>query len=214
MGERYMALEVYSEEFARQQDAIEALLTTDPKMKEMLRSAIAAELKNARDRVVAHIKFKNGDPRGTAHAVKRYVASRYLGGVVSILDGKRNGGRNSYEAPRKVYPGVSGQRGGNRIIRSQRTDDILHLMPTERGFILRMVNTGTRPRYANGRNGNWDRKGNNKRFFQLQNEGDYYRGAIAPRNIFRNLGEREIRIAAENLKTIIEQETNKLFNNG
>lgn len=213
MGERYMALEVYSEEFARQQDAIEALLTTDPKMKEMLRSAIAAELKNARDRVVAHIKFKNGDPRGTAHAVKRYVASRYLGGVVSILDGKRKGDRNSYEAPRKVYPGLGGQRGGNRMYRSQRTDDILHLMPTERGFILRMVNTGTHPRYANGRNGNW-RNGNNKRFFQLQDEGDYYRGAIAPRNIFRNLAEQEIVTAANNLKNIIEEETNKLFGNG
>ena len=48
------------------------------------------------------------------------------------------------------------------MLRSQRTDDILHLMPTERGFIFRMVNTGTRPRYANGRNGNWDRKGNNE----------------------------------------------------
>ena len=209
-----MALEVYTEEFARQQDAIEALMTTDPKMKEMLRSAIAAELKEARDRVVSNINFKNGDPRGTAHAVKRYVAARYLGGVVSILDGKRgSGGGSSYEAPRKVYPGVGGQRGGNRVVRSKRTDDILHLMPTERGFILRMVNTGTHPRYANGRNGNW-KNGRNKIFFRLQSQGDYYRGAIAPRNIFRNLGEREIKIAAENLKNIIEQETNKLFGNG
>ena len=213
MGERYMALEVYTEEFARRQDAIEALLTTDPKMKEMLRSAIAAELKNARDRVVAHIKFKNGDPRGTAHAVKRYVASRYLGGVVSILDGKRKGGRNSYEAPRKVYPGQGGQRGGNRMLRSQRTDDILHLMPTERGFILRMVNNGTHPRYANGRNGTW-RNGNNKRFFMLQEEGTYYRDAIAPRNIFSDLAEQEMVTAANNLKNIIEEETNKLFGNG
>jgi hypothetical protein len=213
MGEGYMALEVYSEEFARQQDAIEALMTTDPQMQEMLRATIAAELKEVRDRVVSHIKFENGDPRGTVHAVKRYVAARYYGGVISILDGKTKHGTSSYEAPRKVYPGVGGQRGGNRRVRSNRTDDILHLAPQDRGFILRMVSSGTRPRYANGRNGNW-KNGNNKTFFQLQEQGDYFRGAIAPRNIFRNVGEREMNAAAERLKTIIEQEVNKLFGNG
>lgn len=213
MGEGYMALEIYTEEFARQQDAIDALLTTDPQMQEMLRATIAAELKEARDRVVSHIKFENGDPRGSAHAVKRYVASKYLGGVVSILDGKTRHGSSSYEAPRKVYPGVGGQRGGNRRIRGTRTDDILHLMPTDRGFILRMVNSGTRPRYANGRNGNW-KNGKNSTFFKLQEQGDYFRGNIAPRNIFRNLGEREMNAAAERLRTIIEQEVNKLFGNG
>lgn len=118
-------------------------------------------------------------------AVKRYVASKYLGGVVSILDGKASGSRNSYEAPRKLRPG---QRGGNRMLRSPRTDDILHYGPDERGFVLRFINSGTNPRYANGRNGKWDKHGNNKTFFKLQEEGDYYRGSIAPRNFMSTLG--------------------------
>ncbi len=210
-----MALEVYSEAFDRQQRAIEALMTTDPQMQKNLRQTIFLELKAARDRVVNDIRFANGDPRGTAHAVKRYVAAKYLGGVISILDGKEgSGGRSTYEAPRKVYPGVGGQRGGNRMIRSTRTDDILHYGPSKRGFILRMVNSGTRPRYANGRNGNWSRNGSNKRFFQLQEEGDYYRGSIEARNIFRRMGDREIQIAADRLRNIIETELNKLMGNG
>ena len=210
-----MALEVYSEAFDRQQRAIEALMTTDPQMRENLRQTIFLELKAARDRVVSDIRFDNGDPRGTAHAVKRYVAAKYLGGVISILDGKESsGGRSTYEAPRKVYPGVGGQRGGNRMIRSTRTDDILHYGPSKRGFILRMVNSGTHPRYANGRNGNWSRNGSNKRFFQLQKEGDYYRGSIEARNIFRRMGDREIQIAADRLRNIIETELNKLMGNG
>ena len=207
-----MALEVYSEAFDRQQRAIEALMTTDPQMRENLRQTIFLELKAARDRVVNDIQFANGDPRGTAHAVKRYVAAKYLGGVISILNGKKSGGgRNTYEAPRKL---IAGQRGGNRMLRSTRTDDILHYAPSDRGFILRMVNSGTHPRYANGRNGRWDRRGNNKRFFQLQEEGDYYRGSIEARNIFRRMGDREIQIAADRLRNIIETELNKLMGNG
>ena len=212
MGERYMALEVNREAFDRQQQAIAALMTTDPEMQKNLRQTIYEELKAARDRVVNDIRFANGDPRGTAHAVRRYVAKKYLGGVVSILPTRHAPGpKTSYEPPRKLR---QGQRGGNRRLRSQRTDDIMHYGPMDRDFILYYVDQGTRPRYANGRNGSWDRRGNNKTFFELQAEGSYYRGSIASRNFFGQAGGREMQVAVERLQEIIETELNKLMGNG
>ena len=207
----FMALEFDTKVFDNQVQVLQAAATMDGELGKRLRESIFVELKGVRDRIVSGIKFDNGDPRGTAHSVKRYVAKKYLGGVVSILDGKSSGGTNSFNAPRKVYPGMKGQRGGNRMLRSQRTQQILDYPPDSRGFILRFVNSGTHPRYANGRNGKWDRRGNNSTFFKLQEQGDYYRGNIAPRNFFGTLGNMEMQKAVANLSKIIDEEFNKLF---
>ena len=126
------------------------------------------------------------------------------------MDGRSSGGTQSYEAPRKVYPGMKGHRGGNRMLRSQRTQSILDLPGSDRGFILRFVNSGTYPRYANGRNGKWTKTGN-RTFAKLQEAGDYYRGAIAPRNFFGTNGEREIKVAMNNLTRLIDEEFEKVF---
>ena len=197
-----------------QQQILRALSVTSPETNKVLREAIFQELKAARNAIVNSIKFQN-DPRGTAHAVRRYVAKKYLGGVVSILPTRHAPGpKTSYEPPRKVYPGMKGYRGGNRRLRSPRTDDIMHYGPMDRDFILYYVDQGTRPRYANGRNGSWDRRGNNKTFFELQAEGSYYRGSIASRNFFGQAGGREMQVAVERLQEIIETELNKLMGNG
>lgn len=194
--------------FENQRQALKACMTVDSEMNKRLRELIFQELKHVRYDIAGGLKFANGDPRGTRGAVKRYIASKYLGGVVSILDGKTSGNKNSYEASRKLRPG---QRGGNRMLRSQRTDDILHYGPDERSFILRFINSGTHPRYANGRNGKWDRRGNNSTFFKLQEQGDYYRGSIAPRNFMERLGNPAMRRAVENLSEMIDEEFNKLI---
>lgn len=188
--------------------ALQACMSVDSEINKRLRELIFQELKRVRNDIARGLKFANGDPRGTRGAVKRYVASKYLGGVVSILDGKASGSRNSYEAPRKLRPG---QRGGNRMLRSPRTDDILHYGPDERGFVLRFINSGTNPRYANGRNGKWDKHGNNKTFFKLQEEGDYYRGSIAPRNFMSTLGKPSMQKAIKNLSKMVDEEFDKLF---
>lgn len=206
-----MALEFDNKVFENQMQVLHAAATMDGELGKRLRDAIFTELKGVRDRIVSDIKFANGDPRGTARSVKRYVARKYLGGVVSILNGKGVGGTNSYVAPRKVYPGMKGHRGGNRQLRSPRTQQILDYAPADRGFILRFVNSGTHPRYANGRNGNWSKRGSNSTFFKLQEQGDYYRGSIASRNFFGSYGEVEMQKAVTNLATIIDQEFNKLF---
>lgn len=207
-----MALIIDENGFKDQMTVLQAASVVDGELGKRLREAIFQEMKAARDRVVNDIHFANGDPRKTANAVKRYVAGKYLGGVLSILDGKKSSGnRNSYEAPRKVYPGMKGHRGGNRRLRSQRTQEILDLPSSDRGFILRFVNSGTNPRYAAGRNGKWSKNGSNATFGKLQEEGDYFRGSIAPRNFFGQSGERELLRAMNNLSAIIDDEFEKVF---
>ena len=194
-----------------QRQVLQAAAVVNTELGERLRTIIANELKAARDRIVADIRFNNGDPRGTAHSIRRSVYQKLLGGNINILDGRGGGSVSSYEAPRKVYPGMPGYRGGNRRLRSQRTQDILSYGPVDRQFILRFVNSGTHPRYANGRNGKWNKRGDNRTFFKLQSEGTGYRGSIAPRNFFATSGEREMQQAVQNLSQMINQEFNKLF---
>lgn len=203
-----ISIDINDQILENQMHALQACMTVDSEMGKRLRELIFQELKRVRNDIAGGLKFANGDPRGTRGAVKRYVASKYLGGVVSIMDGKASGNRNSYEAPRKLRPG---QRGGNRMLRSQRTDDILHYGPDERSFILRFINSGTKPRYANGRNGKWDKRGNNKTFFKLQEQGDYYRGSIASRNFMNTLGSPSMQRAVENLSKMVDEEFDKLF---
>ena len=201
-----MALEINQQYFQNQQHVLKALTAVDGEFHKRLREMIFLELKAARNKIVEDISFKNGDPRGTRYAVKRYVAGKYLGGVVSILDGRKAGSRNNYEAPRKLRPG---QRGGNRMLRSQRTDDVLHYGPGQRSFILRYVNSGTAPRYSAGRNVSG--KGNRRAFFKMQEEGDWYRGSIAPRNFFATLGQPAMERAVRNLGQMVDEEFNKLL---
>ena len=203
-----IGIDINNQILENQMHALQACMTVDSEMGKRLRELIFQELKRVRYDIARGLKFANGDPRGTRGAVKRYIASKYLGGVVSILDGKASGSRNSYEAPRKLRPG---QRGGNRTLRSQRTDDILHYGPDERSFVLRFINSGTNPRYANGRNGKWDKRGGTRTFFKLQEQGDYYRGSIAPRNFMNTLGNPSMQRAVENLSKMVDEEFDKLF---
>jgi len=203
-----LGIEIDNQTLENQKLALQACMTVDSELGKRFRELIFQELKRVRNDIAGGLKFANGDPRGTRGAVKRYIASKYLGGVVSILDGKRTGSRNSYEAPRKLRPG---QRGGNRMLRSQRTDDILHYGPDQRSFVLRFINSGTNPRYANGRNGKWDKRGNNSTFFKLQEQGDYYRGSIAPRNFMSTLGNPSMQRAIKNLSKMVDEEFDKLF---
>ena len=143
-----MALVVNDRYFENQMAVLKAASTVDGELGKRLRESIFQELKAARNRIVSNIHFANGDPRETAKSVKRYTAHKYLGGIVSIAQNEKTGRRNSYTASRKVFPGMKGHRGGNRVPRSQRTEDIL--TTADRGFILRFVNSGTIPRYSGG----------------------------------------------------------------
>lgn len=204
--------EINQQVLENQRQMLRAAMVADSEMGDRLREVIAEEMKKARNRIVGQIKFDNGDPRGMAHAIRRTVYKELLGGSVWIPSPKTplKGSRSNYEPPRKLRPG---QRGGNRRLRSQRTDDIMHYGPLDRGWILRMVNAGTRPRYANGRNGKWGKSGGNRTFFKLQEQGDYYRGSIGARNFFGTIGNRELETALNNLSKMINEEFKKLFKN-
>ena len=194
-----------------QQKVLEAALSTNPNTQKALQKLIRKVIMEARAQVVNGIKFDNGDPRETRRAVRTAVYKKILGANLNILNGRNARHGSSYEPPRKVYPGMKGYRGGNRSIRSQRTQDIMTLDPKDRVFILRFVNSGTNPRYANGRNVSGNNR-NMRNFFKLQEEGDYYRGSIAPRNFFKGAAERSLVTAADNLATLIDTELEAMLN--
>jgi len=185
-----------------QKQMLRALSATDSEFAKRLHEHIFQELKRARDSIMQQIRFDNGDPRGTAHSVKRYIAGKYLGGVVSIASykAKASGTKNSYEAPRTLIPG---QRGGNRRARSPRTAQILSYGPQDRAFILNWINSGTRGRIAGF--------GRMKKLDISSTGGKGRRGAIAPRNFFHTLGEPAMEKAVENLSKMVEEEFEKLI---
>ena len=190
--------------------ALEAALSGNPKTEKVLRNIIRKYIMIARAQVVNSIHFLNGDPRGTRNAVRTAVYKKVLGANINIYSRKqaKGGGGTPYEPPRKLRPK---QRGGNRVARSDRTDDFLHKYgPFDRGMILRWVNSGTEGRYAGyGRNGKTEAQKNK---FILNHGGRGWRGSIAARNFFKPLGDRALGIMRDNLATVIEDELTKLLN--
>lgn len=164
-----------------QQKALEAALSTSPKAQTALRKILRKYVMEARTQVVSGIKFKNGDPRDTARAVRTAVYKKVLGVNINIFDSRKAHGSNNYEPQRKLRPG---QRGGNRLQRSAKTQRMMSYAPLDRGMILRWQNSGTGNRVT--------RYGN--------------RGSIAPRNFFRPLGDRALGQMRDNLTAAIEAE--------
>ena len=74
-----------------------------------------------------------------------------------------------------------------------------------------MVNAGTNPRYANGRNVTGGKNRNLSKLMQLQEEGDWYRGSISGRNFFGRDGQKAVDKAMEGLVKMIDREVEKIF---
>lgn len=172
-----------------QKQALESLLMTNPAMEKKVQGLIRKVLMEARRAVVAaaqHPSVMKTDPRQTYKAVKTAVYRQILGGSFSILNRKRAGAKNLYEPGRKLRPG---QRGGNRVPRSQRTEDIMSYQGADRSWILRIINAGTSQREAGTRGG---RIGGN-------------RGSIAPRNFFATSSHTAMQQAAKELTKLIDE---------
>jgi hypothetical protein len=185
---------------------LSALSLLNTKFEEQVREFIRKEIKAAREEIIRNVKFKNGDPRGARFAIRRAVLNKTLAASIWLPPMTKAGQRNNYEPPRNPS-----RRGGNRMIRSNRTDDIMHYGPMDRGWILRMVNAGTHPRYANGRNGKWSKSGSNSTFFKLQKIGDYYRGSIPPANFFHKYGSRAMDRALQGIRRMIDEEYERII---
>lgn len=174
---------------------LEQALSTNPKTQKALQKLINEALKEVRPEVVSAIHSSLGsDPRRAAAGVRRIVYRKMLGGDINILNRKKGASSTtSYEPPRKLRPG---QRGGNRVPRSRRTDEVMHYGPLDRQWILRLVNEGTGNRKAGTRNGRLH--GN--------------RGAIGPRNFFVRAATPAIQRATEILSNLIDTELEKMLN--
>jgi hypothetical protein len=173
--------------FVEQRKELEALIMSNPAMEKKVQKIIRTVLMTARRKISGDAKsVMKSDPRQAYKAVKTAVYRQILGGSVSILNKRRAGAMSLYEPPRKLR---EGQRGGNRVPRSQRTVDVMSYRGADRSFILRFLNEGTSQRTAGTRNGRLH--GN--------------RGRIAPRNFFDNSSHRYMQQAAEQLTSLIDE---------
>lgn len=169
---------------------LDQLQTTDPAMENRIQAVIRKAIGKARQVVTqqAHGALPS-DPRDAYRAVKSMVYNRILGGNVSILARRKaSGKRSTYEPPRTLRPG---QRGGNRVRRGGRTQQVMGYQGSDRGFILRFLNSGTDSRTAGTRGGRLS--GN--------------RGRITARNWFPNAGRQGMNEAA----AYLEQEIDRLI---
>ena len=159
---------------------LDRLQAHDSQMEQRITKIIREAIKAARSMVTADAKGATGsDPRHAYKAVRSMVYKRILGGNISILQKRKAGsGKSGYEPPRTLRPG---QRGGNRVPRSARTQQMMDYEGSDRGFILRFLNSGTGQRTAGTRNGRLH--GN--------------RGSIAARNWFPSSGQRAMNAAAQ-----------------
>ena len=159
---------------------LDRLQAHDSQMEQRITKIIREAIKAARSMVTQDAKGAVGnDPRHAYKAVRSMVYKRILGGNISILQKRKAGsGKSGYEPPRTLRPG---QRGGNRVPRSTRTQQIMDYEGSDRGFILRFLNSGTGQRTAGTRNGRLH--GN--------------RGSIAARNWFPSSGQRAMNAAAQ-----------------
>lgn len=186
---------------------LKQLKTDNPRFEKRLQGAIRKVLGEVRAKMQSSAQADlgmNADPRKAYKAVRYAVYKRILGGQVNILD-PRKVQKMPYNPPRKLQPK---QRGGNRMKRSDRTQDLLEYYGASRAFVLRFLNAGTEPRYNGGRNG---RTQEQRDKFILNHGGRAFRGAISGRNWFGPRSHAEMERAAYHIQEIIDKVINEEF---
>ena len=176
--------------FVEQRKELDALLMSNPAMEKKVQGLIRKVLMAARKTVAQAAQqpsVMKTDPRQAYKAVKTAVYRSILGGSVSILN-KRCAGKRLSPPPivhqlEQRTNSKGNHRGGNRMPRSQRTVDLLTYAGSDRGFILRFLNAGTKGRESHGGN----------------------RGQIAPRNFFANSSQAAMNKAADELTKLIDE---------
>ena len=168
---------------------LDALLASNPDMEKRMRRVISKVMVKAQKRMQKDVGADMPhDPRNAAKAVRKAVYRRVLGGNINILRKRRaTEGASNYTPKRTLR---SGQRGGNRRLRSGRTIQLNSYQGSDRGFILFWLNSGT-----NNRNIEEFRKDPHRSAVKRGSQGgdlDKYgkttntgaRGKIAARNVF------------------------------
>lgn len=163
----------------------ERLLTNDREMQRKAQKAVRVAVRKARAALSQQARQgldMSADPRAAYKAIKSAVYKRMLGGSVSILNPRRASGK-AYVTP--PPPSREGKRGGNRMPRSRRTNDLLSYYGSDRGFILRFLNQGTEQRTDSKRGGN--------------------RGSIRGRDWFGRASQQQMEQAAKVFEQFIDQ---------
>lgn len=191
-----------------QMKQLDALLASNPEMEKKMRRVISKVMIKAQKWTQKEIASDlPNDPRHAAKAVRKAVYRRILGGNINILRKSRaTEGASNYTPTRTLK---SGQRGGNRRLRSERTHRMDSYNASDRGFILYWLNSGTGNRQERGFRNDPHRSqvkrgsqgGDVNKYGKTVNTGA--RGNIAPRNVFAS------NIIA--LGEFIDQELNREF---
>ena len=177
------------------------LSTRNPEMRRRINEVIRQTLTRVQKKLQGDARSglqMQSDPRKAYKAVRKAVYRRIFGGQVNILNSRNAKKGTLYEPPRKLR---AGQRGGNRMIRSARTTDLMSYDGKDRGFILRFLNAGTEDRYTGGRNG---RTAIQRERFVTNHKGRGFRGKIAPRNWFGPRSQVEMESAAADIDKMID----------
>lgn len=202
-----MAETIKIEGLAELDKKIQQIRTDNPDFEKRLRSAIRKVMGEVRASLQSNAQSglqMQSDPRKAYKAVRYAVYKRILGGQVNILDPRRVQ-KAPYNPPRKQRTSI---RGGNRMERSDRTQDLLDYYGASRAFVLRFLNAGTEMRYNGGRNG---RTREERDTFILHHGGRGFRGRIAPRNWFGPRSHEELQKAAANIQALIDKVINDEF---
>ena len=160
------------------------LSTKNPEMRKRINEVIRQNLAKVRKSLQGDARTglqMQSDPRNAYKAVRMAVYRRLFGGQVNILQSRKAHGGRLYEPPRRGTSDLKG-RGGNRTLRSGRTEQLMSYQGSDRGFILRFLNAGTADRKS--------RYGN--------------RGAISARNWFGPRSQAEMERAAQDLDKMID----------
>lgn len=182
-----------NEQLVREQSqAFARLMFTDPDTRKRIRKIITEELKDTAKRLREDAQYSlENDPRKAYRAVKFAVYRQILGGNVSILNSRRAGQKIPFQKYRKLDQTGPYQRGGNRLPRSARTEQIDSYYGKDRAFVLRFVSSGTNERIT--------RYGS--------------RGSITGNHWFQDMAPHEIELAAENLSAVIDEELAEAYAN-
>lgn len=176
-------------------DRLNKLQTKNQRMEKDLRKIIRYVLKNARKAVSSAAKSHlPSDPRKAYQAVRHSVYKRIFGGQVNILSRRTNNGKMYVGANKSRSKGS--QRGGNRMRRSARTNQVDSYYGSDRGFILRFLNAGTTSRLA----------GTRSKTMKPAN-----RGRIKARNWFGTSASTAMEKAAGDLDTLITRAIEEIW---
>lgn len=166
---------------------LERLLTSNPEMEKKVRKIVRQVLIVAQKSVQ-----RTAMPLSSKEAylgVRKAVYKKVLGGNINIISGGKSAGKRAPIPPESERKKTH-DRGGNRIPRSKRTEDLLSYAGPDRSFILRFMNDGTTTRTS--------RYGN--------------RGAIAARNWFGPAATQALEQSAQMFDELITKLVEQEFN--